>query len=632
MFNEKNNRINKTDTTQLKEKEEQRELYYKKIEAKINIINDSRKFIEENRFTESEKLEPIIKDKLKGIIMELLKNKFITDEQINNCYKQLSLIFKKVDLEIKQSINRRRLQEESHKTGNLGIDEETKELWGEFKKVEEEYNKIIDNEDLIFLRQLNFFYNHLLMKKSVTEDLKNEYENDKVKFYSSTKNCCRLDLSQIPGDKYSIQFSGYSINIILSSEEFEKFSGKTTNTGIHIANTPYIIIKGENNSDSIRHEENHNLSESFTDDVIYAKRNFNYIKDNFAFLNGKGINPDFKKNEYEKIKKEIENYSNQNFSEIIADIDEISERNINTFYVNLLNFFKNLQEFSKEVNNEEIKKILNESITKGQNKFINIINKLSDIFFASNEIDLTEEAKGSVILFKYNNIRKAEKYIKHKVGEEKYDFYKRIKPLICNGSYFIDQDKYFNEHIIDKAMEKFINNDLNIFDDDKTIELMKNYLEKNELASFYRLDNLKNVIAYLEKNNILDNKDKDNIFNSIKNSGTNDFIKIVDYNKLNFEKLQDLIKNIKDLGKITEIDDFEYISYGVKRFYILNLFIKCLGGGNYQEIENIYKDWPYEKKYFIEGVKDGYDKFKNNIHIDKLKLFGFLDKINIEHE
>jgi hypothetical protein len=126
--------------------------------------------------------------------------------------------------------------------------------------------------------------------------------------------------------------------------------------------------------------------------------------------------------------------------EIIADIDNIAEREINTFLSNFLELQNKLindlkaSNLRKSIDKKVLEKYIQEFTSDVVKKVSDYLNIISSIFFASQKTGLLEEAKAGLVLFKVDKVKLVERQLRHK--NKKFELYQSLQPFITEGSYF----------------------------------------------------------------------------------------------------------------------------------------------------------------------------------------------------
>lgn len=294
-----------------------------------------------------------------------------------------------------------------------------------------------------------------------------------------------------------------------------------------------------------------------------------------------------------QLDNEIKSYVYKNFNEIIADVENIEAGRIHTFLSNFLEVAGSFDEICNESDDSEIKILSREAEANMRDKFVKYMDLLSDVFFVAGSMGESEQAKGALILFKPEQMEKIEKYFKHRYGQEKYDIYTKLKPLICGGSYFKGLDR-LQEYYEEKSVaHKGVKADSAIA---KKGELVKALVDNEGLGFFYQLDNLKELTKMLDAHPIvLQEKDKEKIAQTLRK-------KDLAY-EVNFEELMELdgyFKKLADKLAIPELRSF--IENRVASYFIYFNLLKGIEHKDFQDFEEIYKKWPFDKDLFRSSL------------------------------
>lgn len=304
----------------------------------------------------------------------------------------------------------------------------------------EKFEYFPGHEDALYLSKVEDFFKSILEKRTQVLAWQEKYSANQDNFYQELAEATEYDFSSLDLEKVEISFSGYAINIILFAEDYDRVVGGDTH-GVHFRETVFNFIKQREGVDStIRHEENHNLSESFAvgrTGEVYIDR----VRNSFQVITRMeilGASEAILEEMYPTAHNCVAQHIQGIFHEAIADIDALAVGSMKGFFYHYINSIDDLNRFYKaEVegkSSSRLQALFLEAFQEMQEKFIDFIEQLSFIFYIAQRVNKLEEAKAAVILYGANNIGKVERYLKRFCPE--YKLLKAVHPVIMQGSYF----------------------------------------------------------------------------------------------------------------------------------------------------------------------------------------------------
>lgn len=593
-----------------------------KVEGKIKIIQELWSLALENKNLPLEEF---------GNSMMEFKKDFMDyfNDDLKEEYEKLKKHEKeKEEIEIKMYYN-----EECN-------DEEVNDMVEKLDILNEKIYKL-SSEDLLFLKNVNDFINNIVLKRYEVDELEKAYKKGGAdEFFQKLGRNPTADLSSEERKRIEINFSGHCVNLILPKDVYKKISNDVS-TGCHYTGTVINLISDTPNKDrTIRHEENHNLSESFVEQVIYSDSFLEEINsriNRIEKLRNLGATEAMIKNEMSNIKGVISNYVFKNFSELVADINEPSRENIRNYFSQFLRTVNDLDVFIGEVKDEELKKELSLGVNKLEKEFIKHIEKLANIYFVSNNTGNNEDMKGAILLFGHDKINKVERYLKSKIGKDKYNTIESIRPISGErNAYFsgIRSSRTSAEKTLDNIFgveaersEKIIS----ILNKDKEDFFKGGNLEKliSDLNALKNTDQeaFKQVVSLISKEEILNNE------------GAKLFVRKM----RNIEELVEMDRLLKKLGKTIDVPE---LSNQVEEIYLSEyvdeLYNISLADDDFEELVELFKgdyfNMRSSKKYIeeilsvdIEFLIDDLPDYCDN-DIKRTKFWDFIKTIGLENE
>lgn len=609
---------------------EKKEAMYQKIDDKIDFILDLEKFAEENKSLSVNELNEKCQKKFdevsthfgKDAIRKYLELSFLQEKNQEAEDRRKKFIF-----DIMKSLDN---GESSKKT--LEAEEQ------EFLRLQEEALSCLrelrvfqkKNLDASFLNQVNGFLLNITYKKYQTSELKDEYEKDPTELIKSIRKKFPFTenyFKSLENCNFEVIFGDYSVNLVLNSEDAKKVLGENR-TGGHIPRTNITIVKDREDEKSkqltIRHENNHNLTDFISNPTFYSDKLYDELvyalKTQFKELTKESNLAD--KEESENSLKEFKyfttyilpKYFDENDDEIIADLEEIRKGKISTYLANFLNSIDVLYEVADKIENSEAKEMFLGGMMKMQKEFINYLVKLSQLLFITRRENDEEKLKGALILFKPHQINRIIKYFKKRYGEDKYDFYTQLRPLIKGKPHFKELAEINSDLFSDEKLATAGPDYLDSLSDQ--VWLIKTYVEKDSPEAFFETANLRKIVNILQKGKIkISDEEKDKVVEILGQSEINSLA--FDFSETrDFDQFLEKTKLIKEIGKELEIKEFNQIPTRTAKGLIYIHIEEMVQEDDFELLEKIYKHFPETEfliLHFITGKKviDWYKKYHN---------------------
>lgn len=411
-----------------KKQAESREVLYDKVEKKVQSILELRRFVDSNAIFDIKALDADLENlvgRIKNDIGSEKIDKYAAFLEKRKRLKEIACLEDEIRDQIyvhsddDEEYDDEGDSESDSETNvydlvyvpNKGLEEELEKLDAESIELSAEIDAIEEDDDVVFFSSLDGLKHMLIRKRDQVLSYKEKIEGDQS-FVSDTI----LKEVELEGEA-EVQISTFSVNIILSPEDYRKIRGDSSN-GTHYRNSVINLIKDRPGKDAtIRHEENHNISESFVSEPMYIDGLIRKLQDGASRLdrlNDMGVPDILICHEKDVIKSYISNYYRNNFSEIIADIDRLPSGDMVTFLHNYEDAERKLSSFSAGLRDKDFRSEIDNKIEEMENKFIRYFFDLSNIFYFANKIVKTEEAKALIVLFgNGKGVRKVERHLKH---------------------------------------------------------------------------------------------------------------------------------------------------------------------------------------------------------------------------
>lgn len=569
-------------------REQKREELYQTVEQKVQAIIEIKQFIQEKQGLPYAEFCQAV---------EYFK-KSITDrfgEETNQQVIRLEELIKE-----NQALNEK-LIEFFAKGDEIEVIylKEYQELYDKSEEIGQELEILSNDDNLVFIKKINDFFSSTTLKKRQVKEASELYEKDKEEFIAHLRKKLSIELSS--DAIVNIEFSGLNINIILKNEDFEKLVGSETTFGVHYLGTVINILKENNFEEAKKHEENHNLSDSFTEHSFDKENLLNYLKISIdRYHTQKKIKTPqvFIDNELNIIKKLLTEYHHNNFNELIADLDILTDGNIYTFYSNFSSALTRLFKFVKTSNDDEIKKLILDNIEVMINNFSKLMREFATIFFAAKRIGKIEEAKAAIILFEHDNLAKV---FRHLRSYKNFEFYERIFPLIHQGSFYKQLTKKTERYKI----EDFLFEKIGLR---KDLRLLLAIEDCDSPVYFFNLPNLKRLCEILKNDHCeLTIEEEQALKNNIDNFLDNielicDFFTIKNFT---FKQIIEIDGYLKEIGRVLKVDSFEtFVERNIAFTYIQSCFIGAIEQGDLSSLILISQNWPFDPKIITRGISE----------------------------
>lgn len=501
------------------------------------------------------------------------------------------------------------------------LEEQLERLDIELRDIFKEIAELSSDDDVAFIIKLENFKRNMIRKKKEVLAFNDRVEKDPAFVSKFILN------GYVPEDGFNIQSSGFCVNIILSGNDYQKILGNRS-SGLHLQGSVVNIIRDNpDKDDTIRHEENHNASESFVPKVIYVDSFIKELEkeveksDRMAELDAPRM---ITKNMRAKIQDSISDYYKYNYSEIVADIDRLPTGDMGTFLINYEKAERKLRAFVSGVKDAELRGQLDKKINEMEKKFIKYFFDLSNIFYFANRIGKAEEAKGLVILFgNGSGIRKIERHLRN--YDPSYD------DVILLRRFTGEMDYLKGLESIKSPAEKMLES---IFGENQGSKSHGVSLEFG--IKFDDLESLKKIENFIFSNDISD-EEKAAIGERMGKMAEEDFFKYrnYDFSDKNIGFYMEIINRLEKISDFCGLDEalVGSFKYGLFASYVTRAFSLK----DFSELEKEYDggfggffENDMMRIIIIEELDFSHENYytkKGNIRSSKLR--NFLEKIGI---
>lgn len=582
-----------------KEREIQREKLYQNVEQKIQAIIDVRKFIESIAGLDSGKFNQECQNKLNFICRQF------DDKEVEGAKKLPDLL--RNDDQTKERLYSIMDEMSEDELLYSNDNKEYNKLDRLSNKLSNQISHLMENDNIVFLHKMMVFFDNIKNKREQAIAGQKDYQLDKENFFKNVP--INFEKDGVNTKDIEVQFSGCNIFFILKPDEYKKLKFSRECDGFHKYSTVYSVIQDTPEVLNIKkHEENHNLSESFTSTDVFDDTLLEAIEERskrYQELLDKSAPKDIISYELSRIKSSIENYAYKQYHELVADIDSIAEGKIHTYLIDFLKSIESIKKYANKQNNDELKETIASSVNKMTEEFSQVIFQLSGIFSAAKKIDKIDEAKGALILFKHHGIKRVDR---HLCSYKNFEIYKRLTPIINEaGSYFSQ---------INTIMKKTTT----IFERTFDVRLQKNRPQSLELIDslsrgdnciiFFDFINIKKLVNLLKDNQdfTLSQKEKElfeeNFFQYNFSDKMSEAVATYSYEQL--IQMDTLLKYLAERLNLPFLADAVETSLIYQ--YTMNRYEIAIKKDNFSELLEFYNQWPLKKDELNEALLDRLDE------------------------
>jgi len=361
-----------------------------------------------------------------------------------------------------------------------------------------------------------------------------------------------------------------------------------------------VITKSRDWEKHARHENNHNLEEMFAGaGSFYAESLMMSLTHSLVRLNRLkelGAPLVIITTEKKNFKKRISKYCHSNFHEIIADIDNLDDREINTFWVNFGRVLDLMETFVEQVEDLEMKELIKDSLIEMEENFAEILIKIGRMFFAAKELGDVDKAKAALILFQTERIDKALKYLSWHFGPQ-FDFLTCLRPVLQQGAYFSVIEFRMGWTLEQSILSQILGED-EILGRAKSFELR--LAKEDGFESFWSLKNIRQLSVAVDNgtNLQLPDKEKEKFSTFFDNPAPEVILALSN---------DDFVELVQKVVFIAKRLDFPKLS----SFVLGNVSYQFFAGKVYRAIDDddftkpldLFKRWPFGLKVFLDVLE-----------------------------
>jgi hypothetical protein len=616
-------------------REERREFLYGKIEKKVNTILDLREFVQENEDMSAQELQILMNKKMQQIMTDMYNGGVISKEDMGRVVDSLTLfserkqIYKKcLEIEIRY---RKECADDRAAIFELGQDSEYVALKKRELEIDESFRELNKNDDVHFFNNIYSFADNIMEKRAFVEIFEQKHASNNKDINVFVKKITGVDLDR--AKSANISFKGYNIVIELSPSDYARELDSDFSNANYFRGSAIIVIKDKEGKEAtLNHERNHSLSESFIESSRYEQHLIEEVKIDLEVLDAyKRENPP-KQEAIDSIKAKIgetiKAYVFENFSEIIADVDRMADRQISTYLKNFLDAIRGLEALAEKQEDGEIRAMLERDLKIAGDDYCEYLHRLSNIFFIAKEMGEPDQAKGALILFKHNQIAKVEKYLKHRFGQEQYERYERLQALVCGGPFFDDIQGLDIVETDGLEAEAKAKGETEKPQTSAVHELITRIKARSGLSPFFSSANLFRLKELLQDGEFqMKEEDKEEILDNL------DYVnwsEVVTLGAIRFDELAALDKHLKEIATLLGIEELgTVVEQGLGKGVIMSA-LSDASGDKFDRLQALYDNWPFDKREFPSLFTQAlFDSSVQNgsFILDKRNVMYFMEKI-----
>jgi hypothetical protein len=577
-----------------------------KVDLKIKAIKEMKNFVNENIFLSPDEFREKIEKKQQEIADSLgpkFKEKYEKYQIMENELESIGSRKIEIEEEIAKKLSKKGASQEEADLGNeILADEEWEEINEKEDQIHNEIVKLRD-DDIAFIMRLDSFINSVINKRKETYQAQTDFDEKRTVFWEKFFLATRTDSRELDTEKAEVIFSGHAVNIILEPSQFKKIRPNVG--GTHYPSTVYNLIMGQENVQAtIDHENSHNLSESFGGEVVYKEEMLKILSkkiDNFNKLRKMRAPKKVIENEMRLLNQFLDNYVNQNFDELIADTGRPFSENARSYTAYFLDSIDAAGELIKKINNPKIRENLKSAQISAENKFAEQLNRLADIYFVSENFSDAASINAAILLFGPEGLKKAERYLKNKIGEDLYESAKAIRPLSQKANYFSHIKKEYHSRkmegrfiFLNERLQRPSDRIIEKISDSQGIAWLFNFHDVSRLVSRLRnlelsgrKEELKKISGLIDSEIIsrLDFLPWEEIVNSIKDP----------------KELLILGQKIKEFFQLLGIHGMEpAVVESLLKYYFEYKCYEAVKSNDFSLLQSLWNIWPEKRKKIAE--------------------------------
>lgn len=556
--------------------EEKREVLYERIERKLDFMEELFDFVQ------TEPIDSMTKEEFSRGMDEYLSKTELSFPEATEKEKEV-----------------KKLEEESQKIENR-LSEATEKEWGKLfatgEEIGEQIWKKTDN-DVRFIRCLRKGVDGLKRKKEQFDEIKKGFKEDKdiIKFLPQ-------DYQEIMEEKNirpsQILFQKLSTNLILKEKDFSLLpGGKISVGGFHIGDTIFNFIRERENKiyqgRTLNHEIFHNLSESFLPPHPAERGMAELYKNKLKYWEKftKSKYPEFISEQERKLAETIgSSFSDNCHSEILSDLYASRQRETGLSHRRdwVISEIKKITDQEKKRNpslKTELEKMANNNIDLINKSYKKTRDRLNDILFIAEETNRVKRVQMALILFTPSKFYQIESLLSREIGKDTCQFYKILGPVL--------EKEHFELSGKEKMLPGF----------------SRDFLREKEVLSIDKL-------RQLGKLRLEDIKVGKDLKSELKETIEDEYFMIAESiaSVAELSEYKDLLERfLRNIEVVPSKDFGKRLDNG----FLYSKVIKNVEEGSEEKIENIFKEWPSEKREILEEVIEAY--FANGLVFEDYK-------------
>lgn len=264
------------------------------------------------------------------------------------------------------------------------------------------------NPDINFLMNIKTWMKDMVTKRATVIRAEAAYRQSPEQFEEDILRPINYDHRGISDGKFD--FTGCHINIIVDQNTLDAIVPGMS--GLHLSRTPLNLINtNDPKGETRKHEENHNLFESFTPSPRYHKQLLERLEQSLGRLDlYRTMNIQaFTEKERSNLGGSISHYSYELVSEMKADLDNMAEGNFSGFLGHFRHSYRALSAFARQ--HPRHRELLEQSVTALEDHVVELLTRLEILLASAKRTGKVKELQSAFILLGPREIDKIESLV-----------------------------------------------------------------------------------------------------------------------------------------------------------------------------------------------------------------------------
>lgn len=579
---------------------EKKDAWRRWVEVKIGIIKNIKKIIERRANLTPDELEEILKDKMAEI-------KSLVIQHSKHSGDDISAAIDRVEKDCDFLVQEADALDKQHAGSRNAALSDDKLLF-----LNDKFDALAKGQpDVEFILEVKDFFDSVLEKKRAVVEYQEAYERNEDEFWEKLRKdepYVASYFDRIDIKKVTVEFSPLCVVFFVPSAEKRKKIGRSTGYGgVHFKQTIFNVVIGEEDTtefyETVTHENNHNLTESFTAGILDAGDDLSVIISNKIkqIVNNKLEGDDLSAS-LNNLFRFVKLCLLENFSEITADLDAMTQGTLSSYVYEFTEWTdmvkRTIGELGGLVRDSELARAIGDGLltvlAEAEKQFKKNIISLSDIFFLASRTKKFDEAQAAVILFGTERLEQAGEFVAGYSDLHVSESYQILRPALCDGLFFY---KLTFARQTDRM---------------KNSAIYKIFLEQKRPVAFFKYDKISRLAQLLDsKGNIiktdgrlepliLPQDRRDDIANFVNRKKTEqDYMEVIEKDPAlrDIDKMIEFEKMLWQIGRsVSEMQIYfgdvvsAHLCWAMARWHCE----QAKKSGNFDELRKIVSKWPVE--------------------------------------